>query len=106
MVSGLAAARSLDSGFARRRAPRGDCAGLAHAASAATRLRPSRLARYIAWSARLMISDGLSSDDRIAAMPIEIVACTVRVFWLIGNGSAAMRRRSRSPTPPALAVLV
>jgi hypothetical protein len=39
-------------------------------------------------------------------MPTEIVACTARVFWLMRNGSPAMRLRNRSATEVAMATLV
>ena len=44
-----------------------------YAASATTRLRPSRLARYSAWSARLRMLAAVSSAASSVAIPIEIV---------------------------------
>src|SRR5260370_24553094 len=47
------------------------------------------------------MSAGLSSQDWMAAMPIEMVAWMLRVFWEIAKGSEATRRRSRSATKVA-----
>ena len=71
-----------------------------HAASATTRLRPSRLARYSAWSARLSTA-AASSPVASAAKPIEIVTSTLRLSFETRNGSVAIRRRNRSATMPA-----